>query len=393
MKIKNDYTEKLIAPSKYNPNEFTSVGAVCFYIVLLLLFIAVPLTVRLTGFSDTIKTLAENDYYLYMVLSAVVSQGLILLSAVVFSLIKRTNPLSGGGYIFRFDFTPMLFGCALISGLQICFSSLHTEFAESASAFGPAATIPVEQIKGDPVFASLYLFIVVAVPCIVEEIAFRGIIMRGLNRFGGFAAVLISSAMFSLFHGNVQQIILQFLGGLAIGACAYITGNIAQGVAMHMFNNLFAQGFAVLSAVYGLNRQTSNVFTVCATLCGLTMLIIGLWYFINYEKNVKRPFSVYEEDETSPEHGEVKLSPLYGRERKRLPLLMSSAEKNAQASIVIDISKLGLFKKYYPQTMRFSRGAFVSLNKETHSPAPAITLITVSLAFAVIRIVFNLFGF
>ena len=72
---------------------------------------------------------------------------------------------------------------------------------------------------------------------------------------------------------------------------------------------------------------------------------------------------------------------------------MSSAEKNAQASIVIDISKLGLFKKYYPQTMRFSRGAFVSLNKETHSPAPAITLITVSLALAVIRIVFNLFGF
>lgn len=394
MKIKNEYTGKLIAPSGYNPDEFTSVGVVCFYLFMLAAFVAVPVVFGLTGVSEKLQAVAENDYYLYMVISIGVSQGIILISGIVFSLIKQTNPLSGGGYVFRFDFTPMLFGCALICGIQVCFSALHADFSESASFFGNAGAAVPAIVKGSPLWAAVYLALVPVLPCIIEELAFRGIIMRGLNRFGGFASVVISSAMFALFHGNPQQLILQFLGGLAIGGCAYLTGNIAQGVAMHFFNNLFAEAFAVVSELYGLSPETSGVFTVCTTLCGLTMLIIGVWYFIGYAKNVKRPFSVYKEDETTDVNSvERGYGYLYGREKKKIPVLMSSAEKNAQASIVIDISKLGLFKKYYPDAMRFKRGSFVSLNRETKSKAPAVILIVVAIVLAAARVVASVFGF
>ena len=394
MKIKNEYTEELIAPSKYNPNEFTSVGVVCFYIFMLVAFAAVPIVFGLTGVSEKLQAVAATDYYLYAVISLCVSQGIILISGVVFSLIKQTNPLSGGGYVFRFDFTPMLFGCALICGIQVCFSALHTEFSESASLFGFAGANEPFVIKGSPLWAAVYLALVPLFPCIIEELAFRGIIMRGLNRFGGFASVVISSAMFALFHGNTQQLILQFLGGLAIGGCVYLTGNIAQGTVMHFFNNLFAEAFSLVSALYGLSPETKSVFTVCTTLCGLTMLIIGVWYFIGYAKNVKRPFCVYSEDETT-DVGRVECGYgyLYGREKKKIPVLMSSAEKNAQASIVIDISKLGLFKKYYPDAMRFKRGAFVGLNKEAKSKTLAVILIAVAIVIAAVRVAASLFGF
>ena len=72
---------------------------------------------------------------------------------------------------------------------------------------------------------------------------------------------------------------------------------------------------------------------------------------------------------------------------------MSAAEKNAQASIVIDISKLGLFKKYYPDAMRFKRGAFVGLNKEAKSKTLAVILIAVAIVIAVVRVAASLFGF
>ncbi len=380
MKIKNEYTQSLIAPSKYNPNDFTSVGVAVFYIVMLALFFAFPYVAGFLG-PSRLTEYVSGDFYLNMVVSVLISQSIILLCGIGYSLIKRVNPLNGGGYVFRMDFTPMLFGCVLICGIQICFISLHLSFLESASAFAPSDSITEDMLTGNPLWVVIYLFLVPVLPCIIEEIAFRGIIMRGLNRFGGFTSVVISSAMFSLFHGNFQQIILQFLGGLAIGGCTYITGNTAQGCVMHFFNNLFAIAFAFAQALFGLLPTFTNVFTAVTVICGITMLITGLWYFVKYAENKKS-------EESENKYGGV----LFGGPKKNIPVLMSAEYKKGDASIVIDVGQIKLFKRYYPDAMRFYKGEFISLNKETKSPTPAIILIAVGLIFAFALVVLNQFG-
>ena len=50
-------------------------------------------------------------------------------------------------------------------------------------------------------------------PAVIEEFVFRGLIMGSLRKYGDGFAVLISSALFGLVHGNFEQIPFAFLVG------------------------------------------------------------------------------------------------------------------------------------------------------------------------------------
>ncbi len=376
MKVKNEYTQSLKRRSGYNPNNFSASGAAIFFIVLQALFFVVPLALQLTGAYAYIESLGGGDMMFVQLVLTLVSQGIVVFPALIYSLIKQVNPVSGGGYIFAFDFTPILFGCVLVAGLQLCFSPLHMQFSDAVTSFG-GLNIMDEEITGNVIFAFLYILLIPILPCICEEIAFRGVIMRGLSsRFGGFAAVVISAAMFAVFHGNFQQLILQFLGGVAIGACMYITKNFALSVAMHFFNNLFAVGYAMLQMLFAVNEKTANLFTAVSAVIGVVLLIVGGYYFIKFYFAKK---------------GYIKNDALYGRQHERKPVLMSAEHRAEYSSIVIDAAQVREFTKYYPDAMRYKRGGFVTLNKKGNTVA-AVILIGVGLTLAVITLFLNQFG-
>ncbi|MBQ9482020.1 MAG: CPBP family intramembrane metalloprotease [Clostridia bacterium] len=371
MKYRNEYTKGLTAPSRYNPNDFTATGAAVFYIVMLLAFFALPYILRATGFVAFISEAANGDSYLILCVYAVISQAFILSFSLVFCVINGVNPVRGGGYENRFDFTPILFGCALVVGVQICFSPLHMEFAKSAS-FGTGGTaIDPENLSGNPLWVILYLYLTVLLPCVCEEIAFRGIIMRGLSRFGFFASVTLSAAMFALFHGNFNQLILQFLGGVAIGACVYVTKNFAVGAAMHFFNNLFAYAFAVFAEVSS-SVGVGNVVTAFSVPAGVIMLLVGCYYFANF---LMRKSAIEN-----------------GKRRKPVPVLMSAESRVKTSSIIIDASQVKEFRKYYPDAMRYSRGGFVSLNRERKSAVLPVVLLSAGVFLALAVVVLDQFG-
>lgn len=375
MRIKNEYTASLKNAGRYNPDNFTAAGVAALYIVLLALFFSLPYILRIAGMMGILRQIADRDYFLFMVIDALLSQGVIIAAGLIYSAIMRVNPVSGGGYRCKFDFTAMLFGCVLIAGVQICFYTLHMQFSESASSFGvDVGTDGSVMATGNPLFAIIYLILMPVLPCICEELVFRGIIMRGLSRFGGFAAVIISGAMFSLFHGNFQQVILQFIGGVAIGGAVMITKNFAVGMAMHFFNNLFAVGYALMLGLYSLSGPLYNVFTVCTVLIGITMLVVGMWYFI------KRMTGGFKGDR------------LLERPFLPKPVLMSAESRAEYSSIVIDASQIDEFKKFYPDAMRYKRGGFVSLKRERKSPVLAVTLVAIGLTLASVCLILNQFG-
>ena len=372
MRIKNEYTSGLKRPSRYNPNNFTATGVALFYFVLIFGFFALSYFLKAVGFNDFIADFAGDDTFLLLCVSVFISQAFILLFSLVYSAVKGVNPVSGGGYENRFDFTPILMGCMLIAGIQICFGSLHREFSESASSFGTGVSL-ITETEGNPLWLFVYIVMLPLLPCICEEITFRGVLMRGLSRYGFFASVVLSSAMFALFHGNTQQILIQFMGGMAIGAGMYITGNFMIGAAMHFFNNLFAVGYSAFIEISAqLGEGVNNVSVVFTTLAGVAMLIIGAYYFANYRKN--------------PDAAEN------GAGRKPVPVLMSTESRAEYSSIVIDSSQVGEFIKYYPDAMRYKRGGFVNLNREGKSPWLPPVLITLDIVCAVALVVLNQFG-
>lgn len=98
--------------------------------------------------------------------------------------------------------------------------------------------------------------IVIMAP-IVEELLFRGAIEGYLLRKWKHpaGAIVFSSLVFGLVHGNWVQAPFAFVIGLALGWMYYRTGSLLPGILMHFVNN----GTAVLGFLITDNPETTMV--------------------------------------------------------------------------------------------------------------------------------------
>lgn len=137
------------------------------------------------------------------------------------------------------------------AGLSIVANIILVPIAELADLEDPAQEVSqtVERANGVGL-AFLVLGIVVLVP-FVEELLFRGALLRGLQRrFSAPVAIFISAAIFAAMHPlgdpeavNVVPAIL--LLGLVSGYQASKHGNLARSVLLHAGFNLLATIFLV----------------------------------------------------------------------------------------------------------------------------------------------------
>ena len=280
----------------YNPNRFNGLTAAISYVVALAAFAALPYVMVLCCRNFLLK-LYKFDTFAYMLVNVGISQALILLIVLAVSLVKRTNPLNGGGYVAKWDGVQALMGAVGIVGIMTVFYSIHSDFASDSNyLFGiTGSDIEENYSPFSGLFAIAYLFVMSVFPAIIEEMAFRGIIMRGLEQFGNVFAVIVSSVAFSLMHGNFSQMILQFIGGLAIGSVVMITKNWLIGSFMHFFNNAFSITYTLVLENFdgGISSlRLSAAAHAATTLIGLACLIIAIVYFAGvYTHNVKRETS------------------------------------------------------------------------------------------------------
>lgn len=112
------------------------------------------------------------------------------------------------------------------------------------------------------VFGIILSFLATAVfPPLVEEFAMRGVVLGSLRRFGDEFAIVASSLLFGLMHGNFIQIPFAFLLGLIFGYAVIKTGTIWTAVVIHFINNLMSISFEyLLSEISELTYIVINTF-------------------------------------------------------------------------------------------------------------------------------------
>lgn len=128
-------------------------------------------------------------------------------------------------------------------------------------------------------------------PAIGEELIFRGIILRGLSsRFTGFVSILISSVLFCLVHGSLQQTFYQLLMGVILGILAYVGGSIVYSVILHFLNNLLVLLFSCFDIVGYLTEEAiyynifSMIFPIMLFLLGMFLVVVLMWV-LKYLRN------------------------------------------------------------------------------------------------------------
>lgn len=74
----------------------------------------------------------------------------------------------------------------------------------------------------------------------IEELIYRGIIIKLISPYGKGIAVLMSALIFGLMHGNISQAMSAFGGGLIYAMITVRYDSIAPTVIMHILNNTLA---------------------------------------------------------------------------------------------------------------------------------------------------------
>ena len=95
-------------------------------------------------------------------------------------------------------------------------------------------------LKTSPgLWATLLVFAVA--PAVIEELAFRGFILSGFESIRGkWKAILLTSLLFGLAHGVIQQTMITFVVGMILGVIAIQTRSIIPCILFHLTHNSMA---------------------------------------------------------------------------------------------------------------------------------------------------------
>jgi len=121
-------------------------------------------------------------------------------------------------------------------------------------------------------------------PAIIEELIFRGVVLKGLSRYGMVAAVLGSAILFSLFHLSPTQTIFQFILGIVFAVIVIRTGKIVYAMILHFINNFIIVTYTYIAGTSVIGFSWSAEIILLA----VGLLIVGVGLIIWLLRSLKR---------------------------------------------------------------------------------------------------------
>ena len=238
-------------------------------------------------FSGPLGTLYDSDPDFQSVVS------------VFYSLAGILIPFGVGGYfvskrtktdVFNLGkpVSTKLMLAAVPFGFFICLIGNYVTglFVDFMGEVGVQLTAPEHSVPSGFGGRFIYVISIAVIPPLVEEFAIRGVIMQPLRRYGDVFAIVASSLVFAVLHGNLIQAPFALIAGIGIGYAVCITNSVWTGVLIHAVNNLYSvvtefmiediTDTAVLDRVY-----------IIVTIALYAAAIIGSALFIVFKKRRK----------------------------------------------------------------------------------------------------------
>lgn len=234
----------------------------------------------LDGTWAELLSLASTDFNEYMQQSMEALQnnayvGLASIAGVVFGVpallivcgkrLFTTNLTQTNEHINPFAFCKIL---ALVLGFGSVLTFLTLLIALVLGSLGlPLPSLLMPDLT--PYLTITGILYVVVVGPIVEEIIFRGAILRSLQPYGTNFAIVLSSLLFGLYHLILLQGIYAFFAGLVLGYCA-VRFSIKWAMLIHMVNNGISMLLLYLAITPAVSVGLSCFFIILAIIAGIT---------------------------------------------------------------------------------------------------------------------------
>ncbi len=221
--------------------------------------------------------------------------------ALAFCFAKKVDPIAVTGVKrppkwYYFPLFVLIAICCVT-----CFAPLSGMFSRLLTKLGydrtPQYYVPM---KEGGLFALAFLALTI-LPAVGEETMLRGVLLSGAKRKSPMFAVFYTALIFALIHGNLHQLVHQFLLGLVMGYLAYLTGGIYASATVHFANN----GIALLLDygrahdfvdktfywyVGGKLGAKETVIGMAVSLFALAMLLIFITCLLHRERSKEREY-------------------------------------------------------------------------------------------------------
>lgn len=224
-----------------------------------------------------------NTAYLFLYMGVYVFALLAPALVVAVCCKRRYNPFSPTKPVsVGFTFFAILAAIGLCMFTNIINSYILTILSELG------AEIPEPPQMMEPTLTSLglNLLVMAVLPALLEEMIYRGYILRTLRPYGNVFAVIVSSLLFGLMHGNLRQIPFAFIVGLVLGLLYVLTDNIWMSITVHFANN----AISVLMEYFGFGLSEMAVgYFYAMIIYGLTILggVALLVLFSRYKEQMR----------------------------------------------------------------------------------------------------------
>lgn len=196
-----------------------------------------------------------------------------------FFIVRRTT-----GKKLNFNFSPTNFYTYLLIfpmmiGMMFIAEFITSQIPTTGPFFGKYYEFfnkLMEQLTFNPV-----VMVITAVICapIFEEIIFRGIIQKGLMNKGvePWKAIMFSSIIFGVVHGNPWQFVGAVLLGCVLGLVYYKTKSLLLPMLLHGFNNLCS----TILIIYTKNESFSDAFKIPEwMILAIGIILFSLFYYL-----------------------------------------------------------------------------------------------------------------
>lgn len=195
-------------------------------------------------------------------------------------------------------YTTYIIWSVAIVALLFSFTYLSTVFEFGLTNWGYTTSGTSGLIASNFWQLLLVLFSTALLPAVLEELVFRGIILKGSMQYGKIAALVLSTFCFALFHGSIEQVIYQLVLGGVLGLAYITTGDLKLSMLMHFLNNatilvyaFIMQGDTVITGV----TAWQIVLAIGLAIVGLA-LVFGAWWLVKKLKKETSPLTVEKEE-------------------------------------------------------------------------------------------------
>jgi len=174
----------------------------------------------------------------------------------------------------------ILLGTISCIGTGMISSIIYLTYSTIIKYYGIIIPEPDFSFPTEGTYLILFLMYACFIGPILEEIIFRGFILKSMQKYGNLTAIIVSSILFSMFHLNLVQFVNPVIMGVVLGFIAIKSKSIVPSIIAHIFNNsitFIALGISLLKM-----PLVQSIFSVTYLFIGILALIL---FIRNYGKD------------------------------------------------------------------------------------------------------------